>query len=97
MLLVFKIVESLHCILRNNENGRVGKRKAKVIFEIYGATDWQANTQLVFACSKSTIETVEKDVNYVQRRQGHVSHVFIVDSEHISHLFVVILLFTLSR
>ena len=44
-------------------------------------------SQLAFNGSKSTIETLEKGVKYV----------FIVNFEHISHLFLVILLLTLSK
>ena len=39
-----------------------------------------ASSQLTFTCSKSTIETLEKGVKYV----------FIVNFEHISHLFLVL-------
>ena len=45
-------------------------------------------------CSKLTIETLEQDVKYVHWRR---SGVFIVNSEHISHLVLVFLLLTLSR
>ena len=45
-------------------------------------------------CSKLTIETLEQDVKYVHWRR---SGVFIVNSEHISHLVQVFLLLTLSR
>ena len=44
--------------------------------------------QLIFTCLKSTIATLEKGVKYVQWRSG----VFIVNSEHISHLFLLLLL-----
>ena len=44
-------------------------------------------TQPAITCSKLTIETLE---------QGH-SGVFIVNSEHISHLVLMLLLLTLSR
>ena len=40
--------------------------KAKVNFKIYDATDRQTNTQPALACSRSTIETVERGVKYVQ-------------------------------
>ena len=38
------------------------------------------------------VETLEKDVKYVQS-----SGVFIIDFEHISDLFLVLLLFTMNR
>ena len=41
-------------------------------------------TQLTFTCSKSTIATLEKSLKYVQS-----SGVFIVNFEHISHLYLV--------
>ena len=50
--------------------------------------------QLICTCSKSAIETREKGVKYFQR---HYSGVFIVNFEHISHLFIVFLLFTLNK
>ena len=54
-----------------------------------------ATTQQTFTCSKSTIEAIEKDVTYVQslqKRQQNDRHQhryggFIVNFEHISHLF----------
>ena len=42
------------------------------------------STELTFICSKSTIETLEKGV-------------FIVNFQHILHLFLVFLLLTLSN
>ena len=42
---------------------------------------------LIFTCSKSTVETLEKDR----------SSVFIVNIEHISHFFLVFLLLTLNK
>ena len=58
----------------------------------------------MFTCSKPTVETLEKGVkrcetcskltiNTVERRCGD----FILNFEHISHLFLVLLLFTLNR
>ena len=47
-------------------------------------------TQLTLTCSKSTTETLKKGVNYVQ-------NVFIVNFEHISHLFSVLLLLNLTK
>ena len=49
-----------------------------------------------FTCSKSTIETVEKGIKHVQshrRRSGN----FIVNFEHISHLYLVFLLLSLNK
>ena len=46
--------------------------------------------QLTFTCLKLIIETLEKGV---RRRSG----IFIVNFEHISHLCLVFLLFTLSK
>ena len=43
--------------------------------------------QQKFACSRSTLETLEKDVKYIQ----HYSGVSIVNFEYISHLFLVLL------
>ena len=50
-------------------------------------------SQTTFTCSKSTIETLEKGVKYVNWRR---SDVFIVNFEHISLSFLVFLLFTLK-
>ena len=44
-------------------------------------------SQLAFTCSKLTIKTLEKGLKYV----------FIVDFEHISHLFLVFLLLTFEQ
>ena len=46
--------------------------------------------QLTFTCSKSITETLEKGE---RRRSG----VFIVNFEHVSHLFLVFLLLTLNK
>ena len=61
-------------------------------------------SQPVITCSKLTIETLERGVKYVQKitkrpEQHHwrCSGVFIVNSEHISHLALVFLLLSLSR
>ena len=60
----------------------------------------------IFTCSNSTIETLEKGVEYVQdiriiktpeRRDWRFSVVLIVNFEHIWHLFQMFLLFTLNR
>ena len=42
-------------------------------------------------CSKLTIKTPER------RRQRHHSSIFIINFEHISHLFLMFLLLTLSK
>ena len=51
-------------------------------------------TRLTFTCSKSTIKTLEKGVKYVkkaiktpERCHWRCSAVFIVNFEHISHIF----------
>ena len=54
-------------------------------------------TQLVFTCSKSTVETLEKGLKYVQIRQCRRFGVFIVNFEHISLLFLVLLLLTMNK
>ena len=62
-------------------------------------------TQPAITCSKLTIETLEQSVKYVQsqkkkiheRRHWRRSGIFIVNSEHISHLVLVFLLLVLSR
>ena len=60
---------------------------------------WRLITQLIFfafTCSKSTIETLEKGVKYVQS-QWRRSRVFIVNFEHISlfrHIHLHINIFT---
>ena len=53
-----------------------------------------AITQQTFTCSKSTIEAIEKDVTCskftkktAKRRHQHCYGGFIVNFEHISHLF----------
>ena len=53
---------------------------------------------------KVTIETIEKGVKYVkltikpsERHQRRRSGVFFINSEHISHLFLVFLLLTLNK
>ena len=51
-------------------------------------------TQPAITCLKLTIETLEQGLKYVQ---GCQSGVFIVNSEHISHLPLVFLLSTLSK
>ena len=60
--------------------------------------------QLTFTCSNSTTEALEKRCEIcsnltikTQERRHHRSSVFIVNSEHISHLFVVSLLLTLNK
>ena len=63
-----------------------------------------ATSQLIFTCSKSTIETLEKCVKYVQSQQNqkteqrhcHRSGVF-VTFELISHLFMVFLSLVLNK
>ena len=61
--------------------------------------------QLTFTCSKSTTKTLEKTAKYVfsklliktpERRHRHCCGLFIVNFEHISHFFLVFLLFTLN-
>ena len=54
-------------------------------------------TQLTFTSSKSTIETVEKGVKYVQICHWRHSGVFIVNFKHISPLFLMFLLLTLNK
>ena len=64
-----------------------------------GVTEWtqfQLSFQQTFTCSKSTIETFKKGVKNVQniititeRRHQRRSGIFIVNFEHISHLFLV--------
>ena len=57
-----------------------------------------------FSWSKSTIETLEKDVKYIQkvpiktaeRRHRRCSRVFSVNFDHISQIFLVFLLLTLN-
>ena len=60
--------------------------------------------QVTFTCSKSTVKPVENGVKYVSKlttqtpeRRGRRSGVFIVKFEHISHLFLVILLLTFNK
>ena len=48
-------------------------------------------SQLIFTCSKSTTETLEKGAKYIP------SGAFNVNFEHISHLFLVFLLLTLNK
>ena len=63
----------------------------------------KVTNQLTFTCSESTIETLEKGWNVfrvnnkVTRTMSQPSSVFIVNFEHISHLFSVFLLFTLNK
>ena len=52
--------------------------------------------QLRFTCSNSTIETLEKGQNVVMTSMT-LFGVFIVNFEHISHLFLVFLLLTLRK
>ena len=54
----------------------------------------QEQTQLMFTCSKLTIETLEKSVKHVTPCR---SGVFIVIFEHISQLFLVFLLLTCNK
>ena len=62
-------------------------------------------SQLTFTCSKSSIETLELCVKYVQKLTIRTEEqcqwgrfgVFIVNFEHISQLFLVFLLLTLSK
>ena len=63
---------------------------------------FQEVTQQTFTCSKSTIETLEKSVKYIQlpiktseRRQWHRSGVFIINFKQISQS--VCLYFLLKR
>ena len=59
-----------------------------------------AGTQLIFTCSKSTIEIIEKGceiylkltIETPERHHWRSSDVFIIDFEHISDLFLVFLL-----
>ena len=56
--------------------------------------------QLTFTCSKSTVETLEKGVKLCSKltiKTPERGRVFIVNFEHISHLFLVFLLLTLNR
>ena len=52
-------------------------------------------SQLIFTCSESTIETLEKGVKNVQSKNKN-SNVFIFNFEHVSYFFQVLLLFTLN-
>ena len=52
-------------------------------------------TQLTSTCSKSTIETLEKGVKYVDFE--HHSGVFIVNFQRILHLVLVFLFLTLNK
>ena len=55
----------------------------------------ESSPQPTFTCAKLTIETPEQGVEYVycnSRRSGG----FIVNFEHISHLFLVFLFLTLN-
>ena len=64
---------------------------------------WQS--QLTFTCSNSTIETLGKrckicskfTVKTLERRCWCRSSVFVVNFEHISHLFLAFLSMTLSK
>ena len=53
------------------------------------------NCQLTFTGSNRKIETLEKGKKYFKRWRR--SSVFIVNFEHISHLFLVFLLWTLNK
>ena len=60
--------------------------------------------QETFTCSKWTIESPEKGMKYVQskqqtpeQRKWHYAGVFMVNFEHISHLFLESLLLTLNK
>ena len=53
-------------------------------------------TEQIFTWLKSTLETTEKGVKYVQS-QWRCSSVSIVNFEHISHLFLKFLLLTLNK
>ena len=64
----------------------------------------ESTSQLTFACSKSTIETLEKGeicskltIKTPERRQWHRHGVFVVNFEHISYLFLEFLLLTLNK
>ena len=63
----------------------------------------KVTNQLTFTCSESTIKTLEKGWNVfkvnnkVTRTMSQPSSFFIVNFEHISHLFSVFLLFTLNK
>ena len=66
----------------------------------------KGTSQLIFTCSKSTTETVEKGVKYVQKyfntSKGikyvrRRSDLFIVNFEHVSHLFLLFLLLNLNK
>ena len=70
----------------------------------YASEQQQQAAQITFICSKLAIEALEKGVKYIQskikapeRRQWRRSGVFIVNFEHISHLFLVIILLTLNK
>ena len=57
-------------------------------------------SQLTFTWSKSTIETLRKWVNKFKvnnTRQWHHSDCFIVNFEHLAHLFLVFLLLALNK
>ena len=61
-------------------------------------------TQKTFTCSKSTIETLGKELIFAkltittpEQRQSSRSNVFIVNFEHILHIFLVFLLLILSK
>ena len=61
------------------------------------------STQLTFSCSKSIIETLQKSVKYVQayhkdtRTTSRRSGAFNVTCEHLSHIFLAILLLTFNK
>ena len=61
-----------------------------------------SNAQETFTCSKSTMETIEKGVKCVPKliieasEQCHEVLVSIVNFEYMSHLFLLLLLLTLS-
>ena len=63
------------------------------------------HTQLAFTCSKSTTETLEKGVKHSSKltiKTPEWPHwqrfgIFIVNFEHISHLFLVYILLTLNK
>ena len=54
----------------------------KILLQIQ--TGFNLRSQLIFTCSKSTIETLENDA-------------FIVNFEYISHLYLALLLLTLNK
>ena len=51
-------------------------------------------TQLTFTCSKAALETLEKNT---RKKRERPERRLIVNFEHMSHLFLVFLLLTLSK